>query len=86
MCICLDHKYLNDAIKREHHPIPTLECQNYVVLHSYKKLGAKQGYWNVKLDVAPSLMTTFHTPFWRYKFPENAFWVEDESGHLPKEN
>ena len=25
LCICLDPKYLNEAIKREHHPIPTPE-------------------------------------------------------------
>ena len=39
-----------------------------MALHCFSKLDAKQAYWNVKLDAASSLMTTFHTPFGRYKF------------------
>ena len=68
--ICLDPKYLNEAIKREHHPIPTLEQITPKLCGStlFSKSDAKQGYWNVKLDAASSLMTTFHTPFGRYKF------------------
>ena len=68
--ICLDPKYLNEAIKREHHPIPTLEQITPKLCGStlFSKIDAKQGYWNVKLDAASSLTTTFHTPFGRYKF------------------
>ena len=28
----------------------------------------KEGYWNLKLDAASSLITTFYMPFERYKF------------------
>ena len=52
LCICLDPKYLNEAIKREHHPIPSLE-------QITPQLSAKQGCWNVKHDATSSLMTTF---------------------------
>ena len=84
MHICLDSKYLNEAVKREHHPIPTLEQITPKLFGSthFSKLDAKQGYWNVKLDAASSLMTTFHTPFGRYKFLWMPFGFEDELGHL----
>ena len=67
--ICLDPKYLNEAIKREYHPRPTLEQITPKLCGStlFSKLDTKQGYWNVKLDEASSLMTTFHTPFGRNK-------------------
>ena len=68
--IYLDPKYLNEAIKREHHPIPTLEqiTPNLCGSTLFSKLDAKQGYWNVKLYTSLSLITKFHTPFGRYKF------------------
>ena len=34
----------------------------------FSKSDAKQGYWNVKLDAASSLMTAFYTPSGRYNF------------------
>ena len=58
---CSGPKYLNKAIKQEHHPIPT----KIMWLYSFFYLDAKQGYRNVKLDTASSFMTTFHTPFGR---------------------
>ena len=68
--ICLAPKYLNEAIKRKHHPIPTIEqvTSKWCSSTLFSKLDAKQGYWNVKLDVASSLMITFYTPFGKYKF------------------
>ena len=70
MHICLDPKYLNEAIKREYHPIPTLEqiTPKLCGFTLFSKLDAKQRYWNVKLDAASSFMTNFYTPFGRYKF------------------
>ena len=67
---CLDPKYLNEAIKREHHSIPILEQITPKLCGStlFKIICKKKGYWNVKLDAASSLMTTFYSPFGRYKF------------------
>ena len=44
--ICLDPKYLNEAIKREHHPIPTLEELMPKLCGStfFSKLHAEQGF------------------------------------------
>ena len=68
--LCLDPKDLNEAIKREHHPIPTLEeiTPKLAGAKLFSKLDARNGYWNVKLDEESSYLTTFNTPFGRYRF------------------
>ena len=62
--LCLDPKDLNKAIKREHHPIPTLEeiTPKLAGAKLFSKLDARNGYWNVKLDEESSYLTTFNTP------------------------
>ena len=62
--LCLDPKDLNNAIKREHHPIPTLEevTPKLTEAKLFSKLDARNGYWNVKLDEESSYLTTFNTP------------------------
>ena len=52
-------------IKREHHPIPSLE-EITPKLEGAKLLSkpdAHSGYWNVKLEEESSYLTTFNTPF-----------------------
>ena len=68
--LCLDPKDLNKAIKREHHPIPTLQeiTPKLSGAKLFSKLDARNGYWNVKLDDESSYLTTFNTPFGRYRF------------------
>ena len=58
--LCLDPKDLNKAIKREHHPIPTLEeiTPKLAGAKLFSKLDARNGYWNVKLDEESSYLTT----------------------------
>ena len=69
--LCLDpNKDLNKAIKRERHPIPTLEqiTPKLAGAKLFSKLDARNGYWNVKLDEEFSYLTTFNTPFGRFRF------------------
>ncbi|XP_021361397.1 uncharacterized protein K02A2.6-like [Mizuhopecten yessoensis] len=68
--VCIDPKDLNKAILRPHYPTKTLEdvlleisCAKY-----FSKLDAKSGYWNIKLDEESSPLTTFNTPFGRYRY------------------
>ena len=71
LCLCLDPKDLNKAIRREHHPIPTLEeiTPKLAGAKLFRKLdGRNGGYWNVKLDEESSKRTIFNTPFGRYRF------------------
>ena len=70
LCLCLDPKDLNKTIKREHHPIPTLEeiTPKLAGAKLFSKLDARNGYWNVKLDEESLYLTTFNTPFGQYRF------------------
>ena len=63
--ICLDPKDLNQAIQREHYPLPTID-EIATRLHGAKVftvLDVRQGFWHVPLDEKSSLLTTFNTPF-----------------------
>ena len=68
--ISLDPKNLNEHIRHEHYPIPTLDDAIAKIGNStfYSKLDLTSGYWQVKLDYESSLLTTFNTSFGRYRF------------------
>lgn len=70
LCICLDPRDLNTAIKRSHHKTPTQEeiTHKFAGSRYFSKLDAKNGYWSVKLDEASSFLTTFNTPFGCYRY------------------
>lgn len=77
MRICLDPKDLNFAIQREHYPLPTVEevatrLKNAKV---FSLLDAKDGFWQVKLDEESSYLTTFNTPFGRYRWKRMPFGI-----------
>jgi len=68
--ICLDLKDLNKAIKRPHYPIPTIDdiLPQLSKAKVFSVLDAKDGFWQVKLDEPSSYLTTFWTPFGRYRW------------------
>ena len=72
---CLDPKNLNKAINRCHHTTPTLEELTHKFAGSkvFSKLDAKHGYWSVRLDLESSLLTTFNSPYRRYRFKQMPF-------------
>ena len=75
--ICLDPKDLNEAILRENCPMPTIE-EIATRLHGAKVfsvLDTKNGFWHVKLDEESSYLTTFHTPFGRYRWCRMPFGI-----------
>ena len=76
--ICLDPKDLNKAISREHHAIPTLPeiLQKLNGARCFSILDAKCGYWNVELDQESSYLTTFNSPFGRYRFLRMPFGLK----------
>jgi len=73
--VCLDLKDLNHAVKREHYPLPTLEYLTIMLCGAkyFSVLDATPGYWQIKLDEESSLLTTFNTPFGRYRFTRMPF-------------
>ena len=66
--ICLDPRYLNKAIKREHFQLPTIEDITTRMENAiwFSTLDANRGYWQIPLDEESELLTTFNTPFRRY--------------------
>jgi hypothetical protein len=68
--VCIDPKRLNGSLKRCPHKLLTLEEINHRFHNAkyFSKLDAKAGYWSIKLDEPSQELTTFRTPFGRYKF------------------
>ena len=68
--ICIDPTDLNKAIRREHYPMSTIE-DIATRLHGsriFSTLDANSGYFQVKLSDQSSHLTTFNTPFGRYRY------------------
>ena len=68
--ICLDPKDLNAVIKRDHYKTPTVEEITHELAGSRKftKLDGTSSYLCIILDYESSLLTTFNTPWGRYRF------------------
>ena len=79
--ICLDPKDLNRAVKREHFQLPTATeiTSKLTGAKVFSKLDAKDGFWHVKLDHPSSLLTTFNTPFGRFKFNRLPFGLNSSN-------
>jgi hypothetical protein len=75
--LCLDPKDLNKAIKRPHHYTPTLDdiLPKLTGARYLSIVDARSGYWNIKLDEDSSYVTTFNTPFGRFRFLRLPFGV-----------
>lgn len=68
--ICLDPKPLNACIKREHFLIPTVEDLTSRLANKkmFSVFDLSSGFWHMELDNESSDLTTFMTPFGRFKF------------------
>lgn len=75
--ICLDPQELNKAIQRPKYQMPTLEellpklCEAKI----FSTLDAKDGFYQISLDETSSKLTTFWTPFGRYRYLRMPFGV-----------
>ena len=75
--ICSDPKDLNRAILREHYPLPTID-DIATRLHGAKifsTLDMRSGFGQVVLDESSSHLTTFQTPFGRYRWKRMPFGI-----------
>ena len=68
--VCIDPKFLNKALLRETHPIKTIEDVVTRVEGSnyFTKLDANMGFFQIQLDYESQLLTTFGTPWGRYRY------------------
>jgi len=75
--ICIDPQNLNKAICRNHYPIPTIEevAPRLSKARIFSVVDAKDGFLQVVLDEPSSYLTTFWTPFGRYRWLRMPFGI-----------
>lgn len=73
--ICLDPQILNNACMKDQTHIPTFEelMQDLNNAKYFSTLDANRGFWQIKLDQESSKLTTFITPFGKFKFNRLSF-------------
>ena len=77
MRICLDPKELNEVIQREHYQLPTVEevATRLQGARLFSVLDERNGFWHIKLEEESSYLTTFNTPFGRYRWKRMPFGI-----------
>ena len=75
--ICLDPRDLNEAIRREHYQMPTIEevATRLNRAKLFTVVDAKDVFWQKRLDLESSYKTTFNTPFGRYRWLHMPFGI-----------
>ena len=68
--VCIDPKFLNKALRREHYTMPLLDDVLHELSESrvFTKVDLRNGFWHVLLDTESSLLTTFQTCYGRYRW------------------
>jgi hypothetical protein len=76
--ICIDPRDLNEAVKRCHNPLPTLEevATRLPKAKVFSVLDAKSGFWQVKLSESSCKLMTFNTPYGRYYWKRMPFGIK----------
>ena len=85
--ICVNFTKLNESVQRERHPLPAIE-QTLAQLAGAKffiKLDANSGFWQIPLDPASSLLTTFITPFGHYCLHCLPFGISSTPQHFQQQ-
>ena len=84
--ICLDPKGLNHALKCEHYRSKTLEevTAKLTIAKYFSRFDCRSGFWMIKLNNESSVLTTFNTPFGRYKFSQTSLWSTYPARCLPE--
>ena len=79
--ICIDPHDLNPALKRNKHPVPTVDelLPDMTRAKVFTKCDVRSGFWHVQLDEESANLTTFSTPFGRYKWRRMPFGITPAS-------
>lgn len=77
--ICLDPKPLNKCIRREHFLIPTSEdlISRLSGQNVFTVLDCSNGFWQMELDDESADLTTFMTPFGRFRWNRVPFGLNN---------
>lgn len=73
--ICIDPRYLNRFIMKQHKQLPTIDdiVDNLSGSKYFTKLDCSSGFWTVPLDSASSKLCTFSTPYGNYRYKRLPF-------------
>ena len=79
--ICLDPHDLNPALKRNTHPVPTIDeiLPDMTRAKVFTKCDVRSGFWHVQLDKESADLTTFGTPFGRFRWNRMPFGIAPAS-------
>ena len=68
--VCIDPKPLNDALRREHYQIPVIDdlLPDLTDARVFTKTDLASAFWHLELDHESSMLTTFATPYGRYRW------------------
>ena len=75
--ICLDPQHLNKVIMRSHYSLPTIDevTTRLADAKVFSVLNAKTGFWQMQLTEQSSYLTTFNSPFERYRWRRMPFGI-----------
>lgn len=84
--ICVDLTRLNACVLRERHTLPSVEqiLAQVSGAQLFSKLDANSGFWQVPLAKESSLLTTFITPFGRFRFNRLPFGITSAPEYFQK--
>lgn len=76
--ICIDPRYLNDAIEREHFSMQKIEVVVTRISGAkvFSTLDANAGYWQMRLDDASADLGTFNSSSGRYRYKRMPFGIK----------
>jgi hypothetical protein len=68
--LCIDPKPLNKALHRDHYPMPTIDdiLPELSRAKVFSTVDAKSAFWHLELDEESSKLTTFETPFRKFRW------------------
>ena len=75
--VCIDPQHLNKALKRSHYPLPVIEdiLPELTNVKVFSKADLKDGFLQIQLDEESSKLTTFQTPWGRYRYLRMPFGI-----------
>lgn len=73
--VCIDPLHLNTALKRCHYPLPVIEdiLPDLSRVKVFSKADCREGFLQCVLDEESSYLTTFQSPWGRYRWTRLAF-------------
>ena len=91
--ICVYLTRLNKNVQSERHIIPSVDELGKCMFHTlaqlsgakvFSKLDANSGFWQIKLTDKSSFLTTFITPFGRFRFNHLPFGITSAPEHFQR--